>query len=439
MANTTDSSTRDKPVDPRKLLKALVELFNENELRDLCFDLAVDYENLPPGGKKDKVRELILYFHRRRRLTYLVTVFTEKRPSVSLDEIAVDETDEDPTRFDTPIPRAPTAQPQDRSNTVIAGQSFTALIRFLSKPEVRTAVVAFQTDFEAASKQIDLLNEYKLVHDLFQELENRYFLIQNDQRRLPADDYAWENISINEPELQSKITDLLNVMQRVRFTSEERWVQQLDKAKQKVRSGIEEYNLEQLKTGTRIIYRILNRQPSRINAQLVATAKALRLDNLEEAMRTIGTSLSQSEIDLDVVAEIQKGINALGGLDSRLQELVQEHDDWQEIDDELRRVETSLVQGIEELEYTWFDLEPMTRDLINGSDAKWANDLDKVVTSLTDSLEEKVNVTIKRNFRRYRSQVGRRFREVDLELLTLCQDLQRVGESLDLLLRQFDK
>ena len=40
---------------------------------------------------------------------------------------------------------------------------------------------------------------------------------------------------------------------------------------------------------------------------------------------------------------------------------------------------------------------------------------------------------------RYHSYVGHRFREVDLELLSLCTELQRVGEQIDLLLRQFNK
>ncbi|MCP5098828.1 MAG: hypothetical protein GY943_25030 [Chloroflexi bacterium] len=429
-----------QPVDPRKLLRALIELFNENELRDLCFELSLDYENLPPGGKKDKAREMILYHSRRKRLNLLVSVFQEMRPGISIEAIEVTDDDEDPTLSDIKIPPAPTAKPQDTSNTVIAGQSFTALIRFLNKPEVKTAVVSFQTDFEAASEQIATLAEFKLVHDLLQELENRYFLIQNDQKRLPADDTAWDNISINEPELQGKIADLINVTQRSTFpTDETRLVQNLEKAKEQIRTGVEDFELPQLKSGTRVISRILNREPTRINAVLVTTASALRLDNLQQAMETISINLDNSGIELDVLNELQGGATALDGLDVRLNGLVGEHDNWQRVDDELRRVEASLNHGIEDLEDAWYDLEPMTRNLLNSTEAKWVVDLDKVLLSLTTALEDQVDAKVKRLFRRYRSQVGRRFRQVDLELLTLCQDLQRIGESLDMLLRQFQK
>ena len=441
MTDTTSPPGTEKPVEPRKLLKALIELFNENELRDLCFDLGLDYENLPPGGKKDKARELVSYFIRRNRINYLVSVFREQRPHVTIDDIAVDEHDEDPTENSIAVPKAPTALPQDKSNTVIAGNSLTALIRLLSKSEVRTAVISFQTDFEAASEQIAILADYKLAHDLFQELENRYFLIQNDQKRLPADDLAWDNISLTEPEIQGKINDLLSVTERPTFSKDENlWTQQLEKAQTQIRDGVEEFDLKLLKGGTRIIYRILNRQPSRINAQLVATASALRLDNLEKAIGTICDSLLGSGIEVDkVITEVQRGVGALAGLDDRLNSLVREHNGWQEIDDELRRVESGLSRNTEDLEDAWFDLEPLTRNMLNGTESKWATDLDKVLTSLDQAISEQVVVTIRRLFRRYRSQVGRRFRQVDLELLTLCQDLQRVGESLDMLLRQFNK
>ena len=47
------------------LRQILAERFNEGELRTLCFDLGIDYENLPGQGKADKARELVAYFQRR--------------------------------------------------------------------------------------------------------------------------------------------------------------------------------------------------------------------------------------------------------------------------------------------------------------------------------------------------------------------------------------
>ncbi len=285
------------------------------------------------------------------------------------------------------------------------------------------------------------MNDYKLVHDLFQELENRYYLIFNDQRRLPDDELAWDGIAINEPELQGKISDLLNVARNATFeTADARWTEQLKTIGENVRTAVEEYDYEKLKSGTNRLYRILNRYPSRINAQLVTAAGSLRLDSLAEAMNTINNNLSEIDVTLDnMTEEIHNGATALSSLDEQLNALVKEHNAWQEVDDEIRRVKASLNRNIEELENSWFDLEPMTRDLVNGQQAEWAVSLAQVTDKLDEALAEKGFVTVRRTFLRYQSQVGRRFRQVDLDLLTLCQELQRIGESLDLVLRQFHK
>lgn len=431
----------ESPIDLRKLLRALNDSFDMNELEELCFDLQIDFDNLPGNTKKQKAINLIQHFGRRNRINVLVVAFQECRPEVSIDEIALEDDDEDPTENQITLPPLTEVQTKDKTDTLTVSKSITALIHLMARPDMRTAVVAFQTDFQAASEQIDLMNDYKLAHDLFQELENRYNLINNDLKRLPGDDYAWDSIAINEPELQGKIKDLLQVANSKTFASEEgRWKQQLESVSENIRKGTEEFDFESLRKGVNLLYRVLNRYPSRINAQLVATATQLRLDNLEEVMTTISINLlEETSISLEhhILEEVQNGVMALGGLDERLNHLVKEHNAWQEIDDEIRRVKSSITISTEELEDAWFDLEPMTRDIINGNQDDWATSLNEVTDILDQAISDQGTVTVRRTFLRYQSQIGRRFRQVDLELLTLCQDLQRIGESLDIVLRQF--
>ena len=70
-------------MDLAKLRQAIAAHFNEGELRTLCFDLLVDYENLPGEGKDDKARELVAYFQRRGRISALVEACRRQRPSAS--------------------------------------------------------------------------------------------------------------------------------------------------------------------------------------------------------------------------------------------------------------------------------------------------------------------------------------------------------------------
>lgn len=76
-------------VDSRlsQLHQILVDRFNLEELRTLCFELALDYEMLPGEGKGGKARELIAYLNRRNRLEELAETIRQARPDISFDTI----------------------------------------------------------------------------------------------------------------------------------------------------------------------------------------------------------------------------------------------------------------------------------------------------------------------------------------------------------------
>jgi tetratricopeptide (TPR) repeat protein len=54
-----------------RLRQTLTGLFDDGELRTLCFDLGIDYQSLPGEGKADKARELVAYCDRHGRIAEL--------------------------------------------------------------------------------------------------------------------------------------------------------------------------------------------------------------------------------------------------------------------------------------------------------------------------------------------------------------------------------
>ena len=66
----------------------LAKHFSDGELRTLCFDLGVDYDDLPGSGKADKARDLVAYMERRMRLADLLRVARQSRPNVLWPELA---------------------------------------------------------------------------------------------------------------------------------------------------------------------------------------------------------------------------------------------------------------------------------------------------------------------------------------------------------------
>ena len=72
-------------MDLPQLRDILATYFSDGELRDLCFDLGIDYESLPGEGKASKARELVAYCQRRDRLTDLETACRRLRPNAFKD------------------------------------------------------------------------------------------------------------------------------------------------------------------------------------------------------------------------------------------------------------------------------------------------------------------------------------------------------------------
>lgn len=68
--------------DPTSVRRVLVENYSLEELRDLCFDLRVDYDSLPGEGKSAKARELVGYFQRRSGLGPLVAAIRAGRGNI---------------------------------------------------------------------------------------------------------------------------------------------------------------------------------------------------------------------------------------------------------------------------------------------------------------------------------------------------------------------
>ncbi len=68
-------------MDLPQLRDFIVRNFNDNELRDLCFDLGIEYENLGGDNKSAKARELVAYSQRHGRLAELETTCLRLRPN----------------------------------------------------------------------------------------------------------------------------------------------------------------------------------------------------------------------------------------------------------------------------------------------------------------------------------------------------------------------
>ena len=71
-------------INPTQLRTALSDLFSTGELRTLCFDLGIEYEDLEGAGKSAKALALVQYGQRHGRYDELVYRVQQLRPRANL-------------------------------------------------------------------------------------------------------------------------------------------------------------------------------------------------------------------------------------------------------------------------------------------------------------------------------------------------------------------
>ncbi len=329
--------------------------------------------------------------------------------------------------------------PPEPTHSHVITQGLSALIALMRAPEVHTAVLAFRIDFQAACEQIGILAGYKRLHDLFQQLEDRYYLIYHDVKRLPADPSAWASIEHNARELQAIADDLLDIAGPASMRAiTALWTHKLARTGGELRTSIKNHDRRLLKSAMSHLKDLLGREPSRINTRLVSAAGALRLSRLVTAMATVAHTLGRLRLEQVATHQFEAfetGVAALARLADRVTAAIAYHNAFQEIDDELRRVEVLLDQDVRELTYAWQYIKPMILKLCDSSQASWALKLNAMGAELERTFETEDLRTIKPLFRSYRSQASRSFNQVDRDLLTLCEELQKVDEPLATLLK----
>jgi GTP-binding protein EngB required for normal cell division len=67
-------------MNKKEIRKTLSKKCSLSDVKDICFDLEVDYDNIPGESKSSKIRELILYLDKKEELQLLEELINERFP-----------------------------------------------------------------------------------------------------------------------------------------------------------------------------------------------------------------------------------------------------------------------------------------------------------------------------------------------------------------------
>jgi hypothetical protein len=332
----------------------------------------------------------------------------------------------------------------EKGATVIIGASAEAMgglvaLRELMQhsPDVRTAVIAFQSDFQVAHEQVDLLGDYKDLHDLLHRLQfHCYNGLVQAATRFPSDELSIDNLTDHAMTLEEILRELKHVANRPTLPKQElMWIEEMSLTQDELQHTLDALDEKALKKVIWRLNRLLATQPARINTLLNLAARTLRLPALLSALTRVCDHITSLELESDKVLAFQSGLEALNMLAGGLSNLVEDHDRWQMLDVELRRIEASIERDLLELEMSWPDVKPRAESLYGACTDGWAEALQKEGNALDEALLSNNPVKIRRVFRNYQRRATDRFFRVDVQLKALCGDLRLIGVPLASVLR----
>lgn len=334
--------------------------------------------------------------------------------------------------------------------TVIIGAQAGAGLQALSdlvqlSPEVRAAVASFSADFEAATSQVDVMGDYKDLHDLLHQTQfHCYAPILREATRFP-DETSLELLEDYERTLRDILVQLGNVSQRSDLRGHKNiasvdvtFIQEIQQANNDLKAALENLDPELLKKCIWRLKRILTKVPVVIDTRLNAAARTLRLSTLVQALGDIQHDLDDLKIDPAKVGKFNDGFSMLQNMDQRLNILLADHEKWQSVDIEMRRIDSLIEQDLSELEMSWDDLKAQSSPLYLNSTEAWAVSILGYANQLDQFLAANNPAKIRQAFRNFRHESASHFFQVDINLKALCSELRKIGEPLTAIVRSLE-
>jgi hypothetical protein len=318
------------------------------------------------------------------------------------------------------------------------------LIDMRDKPNVRQIVGSFRADFETTNRQIQILKQYKALHDSLHELQLALDAIVDSLNRSTTDSGAVRSLRMyalaltrwarearaQTPGLPTKpvednwiddfdtcIVDLNNAASPTACTSD------CDKSADlpdRLRSLLD--------------------NATRINSLLASAADNLRLESFTQTMMTIASGIQDSALAKGDALQLDKSAVAVGVLHARLNGLVAEHNDWQVFSTQLEVAYNSHKHQPQARMPKWQQFKGRLTGLCNAyPESNWSGELRERLSKWiaeTSSYEptevEKIAGDIA--FAEFHRACIYRFFDVDKELNELAGQVTDVAKPLETLL-----
>jgi hypothetical protein len=326
--------------------------------------------------------------------------------------------------------------PGAQSQTVVTGVR--SLQQELDKsPEIRDVISASREKLDPLMQNIDVLFNYKVLHDCLHTIQLRQYPIVLDKvKQLRTDPLASSDLETNLLELKDICGDASKAAaslpdEAATRALEMQWVEVLGSAIAELRKGLDNLDDFGASRATRLIRRVIRQEPFRVNASMTLVAERLPL---EELTQTIEKVIGRVAAAGSPAIELRDALNSLRSILPQLRGRVAEHKQWQEVENDFWEAEDCIERrtpdSIEEFSELWPDIRCRVESLARTEpETDWAKATKKQALLIDADVAGHVDSAMEK-FEYFRKAALFHFYQVDKALKAQCTEILKFREPL---------
>jgi hypothetical protein len=203
----------------------------------------------------------------------------------------------------------------------------------------------------------------------------------------------------------------------------------LRKVNEELKQGLEESDMEYIKNGLSSLERILRRYHSSINTDLVYSFKNLQLCQLVDVLRRVSDQLTNNHTTSNNVVKIQAGADTLEQVSLRLSDLVEKHDRWQQLDDELQAID-ACDDDPDELRRVWMDIRTLVTKVFGEDRNDWPDQFRALGDAMENISSQADMPHVLTRLEKFRARSGQDFDKADQQLKKQCVVVQGIARDI---------
>jgi hypothetical protein len=302
-------------------------------------------------------------------------------------------------------------------------------------------LVIFKNSFQNVLDKIDVMSDYKVLHDELHTLTFAVFPnVVEASGLLPEGKDAKSNLSRYDKIIRNAIDKMREAAGRKKVDEEEsEWIEELDRSRKQLKAVLDDFDKENLQSAIQSIRDILETQPTRINKELwrAMNAENDRLPELIDILEKVLVHMTKMTPPPSGIQQFQTGVESLKTLTAKLDALINEHDTWQEVVGQLFQIDEWIESDLLKFKTKWQKLRTKIAPFYIGkTDEETAEELEKADGRLEQALlstegpAPAIPTLDRRIFEDYREKASWRFYDVDGSLLKRCVYLREIRKQL---------